>query len=536
MIARFLIITLISVCLTACSKSSDDLANGSLTIGIWYQPTTLDPHLATLPVSQQIAAALYTGLVSYNGAGQIIPGIAESWNVSPDGITYVFRLKQAKWSDGSRITADTFVQSFRRLFEQHNAAITLLSSINNGDAILAGQQSVKNLGVKALAEDVLEIKLDRPLPALLAVLAGPAGSPIAKSALHKPANWWRNKDNIITNGAYKVVKWKAGSEIILQQRDGQEQEQIPTMYTIRYVVMQDAPLALKAFDNGSVQILDVNPVTTNALDNSSRTTRDALHWESAWTVTGLKLNIYSEPLKDIRVRRALAMAIDRFAMIAAAFPDQHYMPSMSLVPPTLPGYGAPAYPDWSMWEITQRQSEAARLLQEAGYSNEAPLRLKLKLTNHDEDLRLGQALTDQFASLPVKLSIERQTLSEISANIVNGDYQLARTTITSNIDSPEQYLLPYRCLSRFSSSKTYCNTEVDSILSTAQKKSDIAARASELHRAESLILDDIPFLPLYIPASRNLISRKLAGYVDSPTGLHTVNSLKHVQTGYRGKL
>ncbi len=536
MMIRLFIIACAGMWMTSCSTSNDTLSSGNLAIGVWSEPATLDPHLATLPVSQQIAAALYTGLVSYNGAGQIIPGIAESWNVSPDGMTYVFRLKPAKWSDGTFITADTFVQSFRRLFEQHNVATTLLASVNNGDAILSGKQSIKYLGIKALAEDVLEIKLDRPLPALLAILAGPAGFPVAKSALHKPASWWRNKDNIITNGIYTVTKWKFGSELTLKQRDGLEQNQIPALHTIRYVVMQDAQLALKAFEEGSVQILDVNPASINALDNSPRATRDALHWEPTWTVTGLKFNILSEQLKDIRVRRALAMAIDRFALIAAAFPDQHYAPSMSLVPPTLPSYGAPANPDWSMWEINQRQSEAARLLQESGYSTERPLVLKLKLTNHDEDQRLGQALTDQLALLPVKLVIERQTLMQISASILEGDYQIARATITSNFDSPEQFLYPYRCSSSVKLNHGYCNAEVDALLALAQIQSDIATRENDLHRAESLILDDAPFLPLYIPTSRNLVSKKITGYVDSPSGFHMVSSLKPLQRGYKGEL
>lgn len=512
--------------LCGCSKSNDDLANGNLTIGVWYEPTTLDPHTATLPVTQQIITALYTGLVTYNGAGQIVPGIAESWNVSPDGMTYVFRLKPAKWSDNSAIAADTFVQSFRRLFEQHNNATLLLSSIHNGDAILAGDQSIKTLGVKALADDIVEIKLDRPLPSLLAVLAGPAGSPIPKMALRKPAFWWRDKANIITNGDYTVEKWTPGIELVLKQHDVTPVDHTTALHTIRYVLMRDAQSALTAFKGGYIQILDVNSMTINTLENSPRATRDALHWEPMWAVTGLRINTSIEQMKDVRVRRALALAIDRQALIEAAFPDQHFMPSVSILPPTLPGYGVPASPDWSAWSFEQRQSEAARLLQETGYTVAHPLILKLNLANHDEDQRLSQALKDQLTVLPIRLVVEQKNLSQITQSISVGEYQLARQTLSTTIDSPEQFLLSFRCASKMAASAGYCNSEVDALLSSAQKQSDIALRSADLHRAETLLLDDGPFIPLYVPVNRNLVSKKLGNYVDSPTAIHMLNSLK----------
>lgn len=514
---------LLCIGLTACGGSNSDLAQGKLTIGIWRGIDTLDPFLAEDSINTQIVGALYKGLVAFDASGQIVPAIAESWNVSADGTTYTFRLKDSVWSNGEPIIADNFVQSLRRWFEDNRTPSPALTSLRNGEDILAGRAPRSSLGVRALADNVLEIQLVRPEPALLATLAGPGGVPLPKAALHRPEDWWQKPKNIITNGSYRLVKWDPGKGLTLVA--DQRGPHSPPLSTISYTLVGPPQAALQAFAEGKIQLLDVSDIDIRTQEDMSSRVRNALRWAPLWTVTGLAVNVTAAGLNDLHVRRALTLAIDRQALVDTAFPGQHFRPATALVPPALPSYGQPAQPDWATLSQDERQAEAQRLLAAVGYTADHPLSLTLTIADHDEDGRLAQALSDQLANLNVKLAAIVLKGDEWHRRMVAGRFVLARSSRHGDSDNAEQFMLPYRCNQSVGRSG-YCSPAVDAALETGRGMSDTQGRAANLRLAESQLLTDVPFIPLYLPTTRVLIAKDLEGWIDNPGNHHPLESLK----------
>jgi oligopeptide transport system substrate-binding protein len=525
---------LASLFLTSCGWTNSDSTSDTLDVGIWERPISFDPHRASSSSEKTIATLLYPGLVALDASGQVMPALAESWDISPDGLTYIFRMRDKEWSDDDTLNAEDVVLTFRRLFDGKSTPATaaqMFDGITNADIILQRKGSarlpvLRQLGVRALADDIVEIKLAHPEPTLLQRLALPQAAIVPMHVQRRLGKDMFKPSQIVTNSGYKLELDKDLQISVRRLQNPATETTSKTFNKIRFHIYKDPATALTAFANNKIAVLDVNDVPTLLLEGQDRKIREQLHTEPSWSAVYLAANAKTGPMADRRVRLALAIATNQQLMVEAAFPEQRVQPLQSLLPPLLPSYGAPAQSDWMNWSDAQRSVEIIRLLNEAGYSAEKPLRLHLLMTRKDADQRIAQALQDQWGRYFVQLDVKTaKSQSEVLRQAKLGGIDLAQLSLEQVIDSPEEFLRAFGCKTRNRLSMMICNSEADVLLEQAKQLNDIVQRMGQIKRVEQLLLADVPVLPLYVPARRTLVSKSISGWVDGVASVHPLSLL-----------
>lgn len=510
----------LALALTACGDSSpsDTAAPGAiLRVDVLGSP----PDETTQPYALDGLQALITdstqiGLVDFDANGQIVPALATSWRVSDDGLSYIFRLREAEWEDSRAITAGDVVAVYRRIFERgsNHPLKPFLIRIENAADIASGRKPVRTLGVHDPRPNIVEIRLTSPQPALLQLLAHPSMA-IRRRGPTPPSN-----------GPFTVIGHATGSIRLIRNRNFYDAGAVP-LRQIDLQATSDIATAVARFQRGETDVVTGGTV---AGLGAARTLpiRDALRVEPTYGVYGYVMNVREGPLSDLRVRRALAMAIDRDALVARLFAIEAMQPVFGLLPPTLPGQYTAGQPDWASWAPDARLAEARRLLAEAGYRPERPLQLTVNLPDGREHAAALAAVSSAWAQLGVQVAARTKGVIGHAEVLEKGDYQLALVERIAPADTPSFFLLPFTCAAN---SGGYCNPEADRLLDQARAMPDLASRAQQLQRAETLMAADAPAIMLFVPVRWSLVHPRVSGWNGNIVGAHPLARLDMLPDG-----
>lgn len=457
-----------------------------------------------------IADAISEGLTARDAAGRIVPGLAQSWRVSDDGLSIVFRLRPASFAGGRPITAADAVASIQR-------ARTGRAGPQTRD-LMAGVTSVG-----APLENVVEIRLSTPQPELLELLASPAlavrrggtretagaflvgtAPPPADPASTdpKPTRLARNPD------------FHAAASVLLEAAD---------------VRALEADAAIRRFNRGAADL-----VVGGGLEGlgTARVTarREALLLEQPRAALLLLVNYRRPPLEDQRVRRALMLGIDRAALGQSFFGSQAAAEVRGLAPANIAGYRPPE-PGWAGQPFVSRQEDARRLLAEAGIDSLAkPLTLTVAITDSDAEARLIELVARDYAALGITLRLERRDPEAHRRAIAEGGFDLALIRRETPIDSPLPFLNPFQCNRN---RHGVCLPEADRLLADSWIAPTRSERLAALAAAERLWAEDGAAIGLVQPLGWSLVSRRVGGFAANPSGSH---ALRHLVLEQRRRL
>jgi len=456
-----------------------------------------------------LTEATQVGLVALDGNGQVVPGLATSWRVSDDGLSYIFRLRPATWADGREVRAGDIVAVYRRILEpaSRHPLKPLLDRIENAADVSAGRKSPKTLGVNDPLPNIVEIRLVAPQPAFLQFLAHPSMA-IQRQGRTPPAL-----------GAFEVAD-TAGRPLRLTRNVAYFDASAVALGGIELTPADDVAAAILRFRRSATDIVLPDGLAGLA-EARSVPLQGALRTEAAHAVYGYVVKAKG-PLADRRVRRALAMAIDRTApaVVSATFPGTPALTGM--VPSGLPSYPAPAQPDWAAWTPDQRAAEASRLLAEAGHGAAKPLVVEVAIPKGPEHAALLASVARDWAALGVTTRALVRSPAGHAAALAKGDYQLALVERAAPADSARFFLLPFGCRAQ---PRIACNREADRLLDASRRESDLALRQGAVRQAEQLLIDDVVMIPLLVPLRWALVHPRVAGWTDNPLGAHPLSRL-----------
>ena len=504
----------------AAGLTSLSLPAATLHMGISGDPASLSPAKITGGVwEEDVLRDLFEGPIAIDAEGHIIPGAAESWEISDDGRTYTFHLRDGlEWSDGQPLTADDFVFAYRHQVDPKTASnyAHRLYPVVNAQAINAGKKPLETLGVTSLDDGkTLRITLNEPTVYFLKTLVLPFAYPIPQHLYAKYGDDWSDPSHIAVNGAFKPVKWVSNTELETVKNDHFHDADSVSLDGVDYYPLEDKVAGIQRFRAGELDILRDYPAAQ--YPRLSKTLPEATH---RFPSLGTYYYVYNlrdgSPVADKRVREALSLAIRR-DVIAEQLLKGAVTAATSLVPPGTSDYQAQSQPGLDD-PIDTRLAKAKALMQEAGYGPNKPLKLTLRFNSGDEHRQIAVAVAAMWKPLGVDVELRNTEANIHYADLMQGDFQVARAAWISSYDDAQNFL---QLLSAETNNYgAYHDARYDRLLSESDGEQDPAKRAKLMQQAEALGLADYPLTPIYTYSSRNLVAPTLTGWDDNALDMH----------------
>lgn len=484
-------------------------------------PETLDPQKTSTVVESDVLLELYEGLVTFDAKANIVPGVAESWTVSPDGLVYTFKLRDAKWSNGDPVKASDFVFTFRRLMNPETGAkyANILYTLKNGEAVNKGRAKVEELGVKAIDDRTLEIALQAPAPYFIAQLAHQTGLPVHPGSVEKHGKDFVRPANAVTNGAFKLADFVPNDRIVLVKNPNYRDAANVKIDRQVFHSIEDRSAALRRFQAGEIHTYPDVPTDQIKFirENLKEQFRSAPYLGTYY----FALNTTKKPLDDPRVRNALSMVVDR-EFLAEQIWGGTMVPAYSFVPPGVGNYGAPADVAWKDLNPIDREDKAKALLKEAGYGpGGQKLTLEIRYNTSENNKNTVVALADMWKPLGVETKFVNTDLKTHYALLRDqGDYDVARAGWIADYSDPQNFLFLAQSDNKGLNYSRWTNADYDALMEKAAREGNLTERARILKQAEQMFVDNQPFIQLMFYGSKNLVSNKVKGWESNTLDKH----------------
>jgi ABC-type oligopeptide transport system substrate-binding subunit len=488
------------------------------------EPETLDPHKASTTNEHNILLNLFEGLMVLDPGGNAAPGAAESFQVSEDGLTYTFRLRDnARWSNGEPVTAGDFVYSLRRIEDPktHSQYAEVLYPIKNAEQVNTGKVALTELGVQAPDARTVEITLKAPTPYFLQLLTHHSALPVNEKAVTRFSEEWLKPGNMVSNGAYKLDDAKPNSHIRIVKNPNYWDAAKVTIDAVVFDPSDDHAAVLKRYRAGEFDILRDLP--NDQLGWLRQNMPKELHIAPYAGVYFYAMNTTKPPFNDKRVRVALSMAINR-EILVEKITGAGELPAYGFVPDGTANY-TPRRVPWRTMSQAEREAAAQKLISEAGYGPNKPLRFELAYNTSENHKRVAVALAAMWKKLNVSVELVNSEFKVHLSNMRIGNFQIGREGWIVDYNDAQGYLFLLQTSTKQQNFSRFSNPEYDRLMDDASLTGDARKRAGLLEQAEGIVLEELPVMPIYFYVSKNLVSTKVKGWRDNLRDTHYVRDL-----------
>lgn len=476
------------------------------------EPDTLDPHLAQGAWESHIIGDLILGLTTEGPNGEAIPGAAESWDTSEDGLTWTFRLREHVWSDGVPVTAQDFVYAFRRVLNPATASdyAWYLYQVRNAEAVNSGELPGTELGVEAPDRETFVVHLENPAPYLAEYMTHQTTFPVPRHVIDELGDAWSRPGNYVSNGAYVLTEWVPNDHITAVKNPLFYDAENVAIDRVIYYPTTDYVAALQRFRAGELDIQSVLPSVQ--IDWIRQNIPEAIDLEPILTVEYFSPNFGREELKDVRVREALSLAMDR-ETIVNQIRRMGNPPAYSIVPPTIANYPGDAQLAYAHLPQPERVARAKELMEAAGYGPDHRLSIRLAVRSASADARRRPAAIQQmWREIYVDAEIEQSDAAVFYNLLQEQDFDIGIAGWVADFNDASNFLDLLRT-GNGNNYGRYSNPEFDALLDQAAAEQDLEARGAILAQAEAIALRDHALLPEFFGVNRALVQTYLDGWV-----------------------
>lgn len=491
------------------------------------EPKTLDPALLTGQPGGRIVTALFEGLTRRDARTlRPVPGVAESWVVSQDGLTWTFQLRaDARWSDGRPLTAHDFVYAWRRLLDPATGAeyAYLLHGLRGARAYNeAGSEAEPRFGmdrgVYARDDRTLVVELEAPLPYFLELTSFFSAYPVPRGLVEAHPRDWFLPDKLVSNGPFLLESWRVGDRIRLVRNPAYWGADEVALESIDALAVEQPTTALNLYLGGDVDWLpELYPVE---LVDVLREHPD-FYKGPGMMVYYYRLNVRRPPLDDSRVRRAIGLAIDRREITDEVL-RLGQIPALTIVPPGMPGYAAPE----SGFGFDPEKARA--LLAQAGYpGGQGMPELGILYNTHETHKKVAEVIADQLRRhLGIEVKAYNQEWQSYLASIRTGNYEIARAGWIGDYLDPNTFLDLW--VTGSGNNQTGWGDPVyDELIAAAGGEANATRRMEMLRRAEAILVGrGFPVIPIYFYVVSGLVKPHVGGFyseLELPDGSHAAN-------------
>jgi oligopeptide transport system substrate-binding protein len=474
--------------------------------------SSLDPQIMEDTAGSDHARQLFEGLLSQDADGNLVPGVAETFSANADKTVYTFNLrKDAKWSNGDPVTANDFVYAWKRAVNPETASpyswYMEIMNIQNGAEIIAGEAEVDSLGVRAVDDYTFEVTLTDSLPYFPMMVNHATVFPTHQATIEAHGADWTKPENMVSNGAYKLTEHVVNERVEMVRNDMYWNNDETIIEKIVTIVVPDDNQGLirwKAgeFDRGPVPSGQFKSLKTEYGDEAVAMPRLCNYYYT--------FNLSEsgpEAFKDVRVRKALAYALDR-SVITENILQAGQENAFTFTPSKTAGFVTPEV-EWAGWSQEQRDEEAKRLLAEAGYGEDNPLSFNLLYNTSEGHKQIATAMTQMWKSkLGVEATMNNMEWKTFLTERGEQNFELARGAWCGDYNEASTFLDLVRSSSGYNDGK-YNNAEVDALMDEAKTSADANVQYTAV---EQILAEDMPIIPVYFYATVFMLNDQVKGW------------------------
>ena len=522
---------------SSAGSSTGSINTAGFTVQYGSNPETLDPALNSAVDGGNTIITVFETLLIINENNETVPGQAESWTTSEDGLTWTFTMRDGlKWSDGSELNAKDFEYSFKRMADPDTAAPyaeTCLGMIDgfeeaagfpDADGNPTVEPNLDALNVKASDDGkTLTIVLGYPCSYFDKIAAFAAMSPVQKATVEANGDaWCTSPDTYVCNGPYMITEWTPSERIVLTKNPnyvgGWDNSKIVSD-SITLLLLEDSSASFAAYNSGEAVLIkdvptDEIPSLTKAEDGGD------FYVDTILGTYYVSLNLKRDAFKDAKVRKALSLAIDR-DYVANTIMQGTYSTADSIVGPGIVDENGYFHDNGNAPYISAdyeaNLAEAKKLLAEAGYPNgEGYPTIEYSCNDVGYHVPLAEYLQQAWGDLGITLTISKMEWSSFTAARRAGEYDAARNGWVMDYNDPSN-MLDLFCSGNGNNDGKYSNPEFDAAIE-ASRVADVSEHFAQLHKAEDILMEDTGCLPIAYYNDYWLQSSSLKGTWHSPYG------------------
>ena len=499
-------------------------ATGAFADTVWNRGAnsdvqSLDPHKTSTVEEANILRDLFMGLVTEAAEGNIIPGAAESWTVSPDGKVYTFKLRgDDVWSDGTPVTAKDFVFSWRRLVNPKTGAeyASMAFPVLNAEEVNGDKAKPEDLGIKAIDDKTLEVTLKGPTPYFLEMLTHQSMYAVSEANVIKFGDDFVKPGNLVSNGAFTLAENVPNDHIKIVKNPKFVDAANVKLETVNYIPTEDRAAGIKRYEAGEID--SMNDMPTEQLADLKAKFGDQIHLTPALGTYYYIFKSQKAPWNNPKLRNAVSMVIDREQLAEKAWQNS-MIPGYSLVPPGVKGYETRTM-DYAELPQLDREDAAKKVFDELGISPEKPMKLELRYNTSENHKLTAVAVQEMLKPFGFEVTlVNTDGKTHYSYLEQKGDFDVARAGWIADFRDPVTFL-NLGHTGDGNNYGEYSNKEYDALLDQASVESDPAKRMKLLSDAEAILMTDLPLMPLLYYGNHNVVSPKLHGFVDNVMDKH----------------
>ena len=504
------------------TDSAEPLEGGRF-VRLYVDPPTLDPHLTTDATSAQVIVEVFGGLVTIDRNLDVVPDLAESWDISADGRVYTFRIRpDAVFHDGKPVTAEDVRWSLERVTDPLTEAPNVdqyLGDIVGVDAKLAGDV-LEISGVQVINGRTIEITIDASKSFFLAKMTYPTAFVLDRENIEaNPKNWFRKPNG---TGPFKMTEYKVGETLILSRHDAYH---LGSAKVAEVEMILSGGTSMLMYENDEIDIAGVGLADLDRLlEPSHNLNAELTRAAPSFSVQYIGLNVNEPPLDDVKVRQALNLAIDKREIATIVLGDQ-VVPAKGILPPGFPGFSESV----SGYEFDP--IKAKQLLLESKYGNDLDNLPPITITtpgsfgaNVSLDMEVVLAMWEK--NLGITTEFQQTEFATFLKDLNKRRFQMFDIGWIADYPDPENFLDILFYSDSSNNHTNYNNPEVDALLEKARVETDETLRFSIYNEVEQTILDDAPWIPLWYSGERYLLVKpNVHDYLLTPL---IIPKLRHV--------
>ncbi|MBB6716781.1 peptide ABC transporter substrate-binding protein [Clostridium gasigenes] len=514
--------------LAGCGGKDSSASKQQVIYNLGADPKTLDPQLNTASDAGNIILNAFDGLTRMDKDSKAAPGVAETWDVSPDGLKYTFHLrKNSKWSDGKDVTANDFKYAWLRALDSKTAAdyAYQLYYIKGGEEYNTNKGTAEQVGIKVVDDYTLEVELVAPTSYFTQLTAFATYMPVRKDIIEANGDAWATKpESYISNGPFKMTDFRMKDAIVLVKDENYWDAANVKLDKIDIRMVTENTTSYAEFKAGTFDM--INEVPPAEVESALKDKNAAVFKEFGTYFMCLNVGNNTDALNPEAVkalgnkkfRQALSVAVDRTALVENVTKGQQ-VPAVGFTPPGAPTPDGKDFSESKKYiEPTGNIEEAKKLLAEAGYPNGQGLpKFNLSINSEGVHSAVAQYLQSVWKEIGVETEISSQEFKVYQQVRKDGKYMIGRHGWSGDYVDPITFLDMW-ITNGGNNEAGYSNAKYDALIEEAKTTPDEAKKYEALRNAEDILMDEMPVIPLYYYTKVRAIKEDIKDLLISPLG------------------